>query len=57
MSIESLLGGWAESVLESRATATAIGLMRICGVTNIAAACRRFSAKPWLALKLMGFKT
>jgi predicted transposase YbfD/YdcC len=36
---------------------TAIGLMRIAGVTNIAAACRRFAAKPRLALKLIGVKT
>jgi predicted transposase YbfD/YdcC len=33
---------------------TAIGLMRWAGETNIAAACRRFAAQPWLALALIG---
>jgi hypothetical protein len=28
---------------------TAIGLMHGSGETNIAAACRRFAAQPWLA--------
>jgi predicted transposase YbfD/YdcC len=36
---------------------TAIGLMRSAGETNIAAACRRFAAQPWLALALIGIKT
>ena len=31
-----------------------IGLMRGAGETNIAAACRRFAARPWLALALIG---
>jgi predicted transposase YbfD/YdcC len=35
---------------------TAIGLMRGAGETNIAAACRRFAAQPWLALALIGIK-
>ena len=33
---------------------TAIGLMRVAGETNIAAACRRFAAQPWSALALLG---
>jgi predicted transposase YbfD/YdcC len=33
---------------------TAMGLMRCAGETNIAAACRRFAAKPWAALALIG---
>lgn len=33
---------------------TAIGIMRLMGETNIAAACRRFAAKPWLALAVIG---
>lgn len=33
---------------------TAIGLMHCVGETNIAAACRRFAAKPWAALALIG---
>lgn len=33
---------------------TAIGLMHWVGETNIAAACRRFAAQPWLALALIG---
>jgi hypothetical protein len=33
---------------------TAIGLMRWSGETNIAAACRRFAARPWDALDLIG---
>ncbi len=33
---------------------TAIGLMRVAGETNIAAACRRFAAQPWSALALIG---
>lgn len=32
----------------------AIGLMRLAGVKNIASACRRFAAKPHIALALMG---
>ena len=32
----------------------AIGLMRSAGETNIAAACRRFAARPWAALALIG---
>ena len=32
----------------------AIGLMRLNGETNIAAACRRFAAQPWQALALLG---
>ena len=32
----------------------AIGLMRIAGEPNIAAACRRFAAQPWAALALIG---
>ena len=35
---------------------TAIGLMRRAGETNIAAACRRFAARPWTALALIGIK-
>jgi predicted transposase YbfD/YdcC len=33
---------------------TAIGLMRVAGETNIAAACRRDAAQPWSALALIG---
>jgi predicted transposase YbfD/YdcC len=33
---------------------TVIGLLRHSGITNIASACRRFSAKPKTALKLIG---
>lgn len=33
---------------------TVIGLIRWSGHTNIAAACRRFAAQPWLALALIG---
>jgi predicted transposase YbfD/YdcC len=33
---------------------TVIGLMRHSGITSIASACRRFSARPELALELMG---
>ena len=33
---------------------TVIGLMRWSGETNIAAACRRFAARPWDALALIG---
>lgn len=33
---------------------TVIGLIRWNGHTNIAAACRRFAAQPWLALALIG---
>lgn len=36
---------------------TVIGLMRSSGETNIAAACRRFAARPWSALALIGIKT
>jgi predicted transposase YbfD/YdcC len=32
----------------------AIGLMRLAGEPNIAAACRRYAAQPWTALALMG---
>jgi len=32
----------------------AIGLMRLAGDTNIAAACRRYAAQPWAALALIG---
>jgi predicted transposase YbfD/YdcC len=35
---------------------TAIGLMRKAGYTNIAAACRRFAARPALALELIGLQ-
>ena len=35
---------------------TVIGLMRHCGITNIASACRRFSARPELALELIGVR-
>jgi len=35
---------------------TAIGLMRSAGKTNIAAACREFSAKPTLAMELIGIR-
>jgi predicted transposase YbfD/YdcC len=34
----------------------AIGLMHGAGETNIAAACRRFAAQPWLALALSGIR-
>ena len=33
---------------------TAIGVMHWAGETNIAAACRRFAAQPWLAFALIG---
>ena len=33
---------------------TALGLMHWAGETNIAAACRRLAAQPWLALALIG---
>jgi len=33
---------------------TVIGLMRHSGITSISSACRRFSARPELALELMG---
>lgn len=33
---------------------TAIGLLRVCGATNIAAACREFAAQPARALALIG---
>ncbi|MBA3438307.1 MAG: ISAs1 family transposase [Pyrinomonadaceae bacterium] len=33
---------------------TAIGLMRLMGESNIAAACRTFAAKPWTALAVIG---
>ncbi len=33
---------------------TAIGLMRLMGQSNIAAACRTFAARPWSALALIG---
>lgn len=36
---------------------TAIGLLRVSGATNIAAACRRLAACPRLALALIGIKT
>jgi predicted transposase YbfD/YdcC len=35
---------------------TVIGLMRHSGITNIASACRRFSARPKLALELIGVR-
>ena len=35
---------------------TAIGIMRLAGETNIAAACRRFAAQPWSALALIGIR-
>lgn len=35
---------------------TVIGLMRHFGITNIASACRRFSAQPLFALELIGIK-
>jgi len=35
---------------------TAIGLMRWSGERNIAAACRRFAARPWKALALIGIQ-
>ena len=35
---------------------TVIGLMRHCGITNIASACRKFSARPELALELIGIR-
>ena len=34
----------------------AIGLMRLAGHKNIAAATRRFAAQPWAALALLGIK-
>jgi predicted transposase YbfD/YdcC len=34
----------------------AIGLMRLSGQTNIAAATRRFAAQPWAAVALLGIK-
>lgn len=34
-----------------------IGVMRWGGEKNIAAACRKFAARPWEALALLGFKT
>lgn len=36
---------------------TVIGLLRSSGESNIAAACRRFAARPWSALALIGIKT
>jgi hypothetical protein len=33
---------------------TALGLLRVAGETNIAAACRRCAAQPWRALALIG---
>jgi predicted transposase YbfD/YdcC len=33
---------------------TAIGIMRLRGETNIAAACRKFAARPWTVLALIG---
>lgn len=33
---------------------TAIGLLRLAGETNIAAACRRYAAQPALALTAVG---
>lgn len=33
---------------------TAIGIMRLIGETNIAAACRKLAARPWTALALIG---
>ena len=33
---------------------TAIGLLRLAGATNLAAACRRNAAQPWEALSLLG---
>jgi len=33
---------------------TAIGMMRLMGAANIAAACRRFAAQPWTALAVIG---
>jgi len=35
---------------------TVIGLMRYSGITNIASACRKFSAQPELALELIGIR-
>jgi predicted transposase YbfD/YdcC len=35
----------------------AIGLLRLGGEPNIAAACRRYAAQPWAALALMGLQT
>ncbi|HEY5472522.1 MAG TPA: ISAs1 family transposase, partial [Candidatus Limnocylindrales bacterium] len=35
---------------------TAIGLLRLSGQTNIAAACRHFAAQPWAALQLIGIQ-
>jgi hypothetical protein len=34
-----------------------IGVMRWGGEKNIAAACRKFAARPWEALALIGIKT
>jgi len=34
----------------------AIGLIRLGGDTNIAAACRRYAAQPWAALALLGIQ-
>jgi predicted transposase YbfD/YdcC len=34
----------------------AIGLLRLAGATNIAAACRRYAARPWAALALIGIE-
>lgn len=36
---------------------TVIGLMRLAGETNIAAACRRLAARPWATLALIGIPT
>ncbi len=33
-----------------------IGLLRLAGETNIAAACRRYAAQPWAALALIGIR-
>jgi predicted transposase YbfD/YdcC len=35
----------------------AIGLMRLSGHRNIAAATRRFAAQPWAAVALLGIKS
>jgi predicted transposase YbfD/YdcC len=35
----------------------AIGLLRLAGESNIAAACRRFAAQPWAALELIGIRS
>jgi hypothetical protein len=34
----------------------AIGLARLAGHTNIAAACRHYAARPWAALALLGIQ-